>query len=745
MINRKNIRKTNRLRRRMGFGLILSVLLAAGLLAPLAFAAPNAQDDTPVLRIGYLGVLNSDAANGAQLAIDQINTIGGVTAQDGAVYQIELVALPSAPTAETLSSNVSKLTQQDVVAIIGPDDNTLLTPENVEALLQAGVPILSGATSNTLTDNNESILRMRAPERFYSAALAAYLTADLGVTTMILVQADVESTEAVADFESVVPTTEIVIEKIEALGGGDELSVQLDKFLSMDPQAVVFWGPAQDAVDLLRVLRSNGWQGIFAYRYAEQAARDGLVPDSLADGMLGVDSWTYTYTSRASRIFLRDYVVAFGQVPGPLSVAAYDAIWYLRAAVISQGASPDAILTGLNTGAAQNLVQGTLRPGDFGNGDLIRMALIYQLSARGAPVAKALYNDTQPQAIDISGLEVAEAPSNPTPGPSPTPGPPTETPFPTATLEGTWARINVNKLNVRTGPGANFDRIGQIDQDTLVRILGAIADYSWLTVDFQGGVGWVKTEYVTIEGNIAEVSIVPAPATPTPGATATPSLPPNPDIVIDTIVLSPAQPIPNQGFTATVTVRNTGAAAVGQFAVASTFEPGGVYASGIVNGLAGGQSTQTQLSATVTGTGVFTVAIVADLNNEIPEIDETNNQYQLTYRVDYGTANEQSGVQLGPNNSWDLFGGTVDFMWDGYNLAMQNGAMIGVLSGITYENAHYDAISPSIVNNSVGLGTDKVNTGAVFGIRTAEGRRAVLRIDNRQDTTIWFTYRVYNN
>ena len=74
------------------------------------------------------------------------------------------------------------------------------------------------------------------------------------------------------------------------------------------------------------------------------------------NGVLGVSSWSYAYTNQTSRIFLREYVVV-GQVPDPLAVAAYDAIWFLQASSTSK-ASIDAIREGLLS--TPRVGQGTL-------------------------------------------------------------------------------------------------------------------------------------------------------------------------------------------------------------------------------------------------------------------------------------------------------------------------------------------------------------------------------------------------
>ncbi|MBI5960776.1 MAG: SH3 domain-containing protein, partial [Chloroflexi bacterium] len=367
---------------------------------------------------------------------------------------------------------------------------------------------------------------------------------------------------------------------------------------------------------------------------------------------------------------------------------------------------------------------------------LSRTGVVYELGPRGGSTVLARFDDISRLQLDQAGPDVG-----PTPTPTATLAPPTSS-VPTATLEGTWIRVNVNTLNVRVGPGPNYDKIGELSRDEQIRVLGAVADYTWLAIDFQGGVGWVATEFVEVLGTLVGVNIVQAPPTPTLAATP---LPATPDLIIDTVVLDQAQPIPGRAFTATISVRNAGATAVGRFAVAATWEPGGVFTSGFVEGLAGGQSAQTTLTATVTGTGIFQVGVVADLNGEITESNEGNNVYNITYRVDYPLFANQTNFQVGVDTFLDLYGGSNEFKWDGYNIDLEPGASVGILSGVSYENVHYGLLDPGVINNTVGLTTDQVLAGTVIGIYTVEGKRGVIRIDNRVDTTIWISYRVYNN
>ena len=628
-------------------------------------------------------------------------------------------------------------TSQNVAALLGPDTNALITPDTIAALVATGVPVLTAATGDALTDvdTQNHLFRYMAPERTYAYALANTLVADLGVTQVVSVQTQVEFTEALMSFEAALNEAGGSLMTRVQLPSAEGLLDQVPKILGAAPEAVVHWGAPSDAALLLQALRDSGYQGHYAHRFADEAARVGLLPDALATGVLGFNAWSYTTPGTTTTNFVRDYVIAYGQVPGPLAAAAYDALWFLRAGMLAGGTEAQALLTALIGLGPQTLVQGALHPREFLNGDLARLAVVYRLGKYGGPVVLSRFDDTRRLGLEEAG------------GPEPTPVPvtPEQTAFPTATLQGTWVEVKVTTLNVRVGPGFDYDKVGEVKLGDRFRVLGAIADYTWLVIDYNGGVGWVKTEYVTVLGDIGAVSIVQAPPTPTVGATSTPPPPANPDIQIETVVLNPAQPIPNRPFTATVSVRNAGANAAGRFALAATWAPGDVYTATFVEGLAGGQSTQVQLSATLTGTGVFQVGIVADLNQEVVEADENNNVYNVTYRADYPPFANQTNVQIPTGSQWDLFGGTPDILWDGYNIAMVNGSLSGILAGVSYDNVHYDLLGPGVINNSTGFGTDKVLTGAIFGIYTAEGKRAVLRVDNRQGEQIWVSYRVYND
>jgi hypothetical protein len=79
--------------------------------------------------------------------------------------------------------------------------------------------------------------------------------------------------------------------------------------------------------------------------------------------------------------------------------------------------------------------------------------------------------------------------------------------------------VDVN-LNVRTGPGTNYDRVGSLPAGTTVEILGRNASSSWWQIpypDAAGGKAWISAGYGTAT-NTENVPVVEAPAAPAPAA-----------------------------------------------------------------------------------------------------------------------------------------------------------------------------------------------------------------------------------
>lgn len=123
-----------------------------------------------------------------------------------------------------------------------------------------------------------------------------------------------------------------------------------------------------------------------------------------------------------------------------------------------------------------------------------------------------------------AATEVAALPTRtPTPTelpPSPTPEPAT----PTATPQPGSVYSN-QAVNVRSGPGTAYGRIGSLVVGQRYPVTGKNAAGDWWQIDFNGQQGWVVGNLVSTEGALDGVQVASAAAPPPPRPTSPPPPP----------------------------------------------------------------------------------------------------------------------------------------------------------------------------------------------------------------------------
>lgn len=218
------------------------------------------------------------------------------------------------------------------------------------------------------------------------------------------------------------------------------------------------------------------------------------------------------------------------------------------------------------------------------------------------------------------------------------------------------ALVNVG-LNLRAGPGTQFDRITVLQAGTVVPIIGRVGSNQWWQVRFGATVGWVSAQYVTVYGVCTGVPVVVTPVPPptipptwtfvptfTPTFTRTP-VPPTPgtsDLVVASITGPTLVTIPagesSVSVTYSVTIANTGSAGTGQFSNTITILPGGTAQDlGVVSNLSAGESIALSAALEFTTPGSFTVRVLADSDSQVNELSEVNNIGTLDVVVQAGS------------------------------------------------------------------------------------------------------------
>jgi SH3-like domain-containing protein len=126
-----------------------------------------------------------------------------------------------------------------------------------------------------------------------------------------------------------------------------------------------------------------------------------------------------------------------------------------------------------------------------------------------APTGTATQAATATQPADTSAPSATPQPSNtPTTRPS-------ATPTATETIVPVIAVVQASQaINVRSGPGQNFERVITVEPNTEVAVIGRNADGSWINVRLNDGTeGWIAAQLLDLRGRPTEA---PSAASPTP-------------------------------------------------------------------------------------------------------------------------------------------------------------------------------------------------------------------------------------
>lgn len=639
-----------------------SLFTAAAALLAAAIGNPVRAQNT--IKLGVIGDEDSPTFRGVSLAVDEANQV------EGATVQYEVLTAP-ATTAEEVSTALDDLNEAEVLAIFGPDDDALAIA-GLSSLATAGVPVFSGATDTTFRPGG-FVFRTRADDNVRMTALANVLLNDLAPANDADPAIAIYQGGSAYASQATAFVTALARLQIEPLTTvlpveNSPLESSVDLLLEAPPTAIVAFGTQTEVSDLFKALAARNFTGTLGSVYGSNPAFVRGLPAARRANIVGVTGWSVSSRRAISTQFGQNFISAFGEAPDTLAAGAYDAANAVISAVSRSNADEgSALLAAIKSGAPVESVQGATNP-RVGNGLLTNSVAVTVTGANGT-VRTLIRFDGANRVDDTSPTTIATAPAGggaptlivpPTLAVAPTVAvpptlvipptvfvPPTAVPPPilvTATPNGVVLTVITDFVNVRTGPSTAYTILGQLRRDQQVQLFGINAERTWYVINFQGGQAWVTGDrsLVSVFGNPATLPVVQAPPSPIPPATQTPLTPTLPaaaafpDIQLVAAAISP-NPIRNGvPSVIVVTVRNAGPIASGQFAVAASLKPGEVYGFNIVPPLAPGASATINLNypgVTVTTATTETIAIVLDLNNEVPEGDvgEANNKPTLTY------------------------------------------------------------------------------------------------------------------
>ncbi len=498
----------------------------------------------PVFRIGVLDDQNGHISNGARLAVRDINAAGGVRGADGTQFQLELIVQPI--TGTDITNTIASLRDASLIAVLGPESDSLVK-DNLAALQALNIPVLTPATGDTTLTQDESgrLFRTRAAQLLQGRALATVLTTDYKLKSIATVQLDndLETSAGIVGFTISLTNLSVTPQLALQVQTDSAIPQAVQQITSSNLEAVAAYGQPERAGKLLSSLRTAGYNGQFIYNQADDPAFQSAA-DNVIQGTFASITWPFTAEDENGRAFRDKYIQLYGEIPGPIEAASYDAITLLSAAINRPG-ELQANLTQLDTIVG---VQGTLRPAQLQKGEASDNVSVVQYGEFGAPQILARFAGNQRLDINLPVL--------------PTLAP---TVVATATPEGVVVTIKQAKQNVRTGPSTAYDVIGQVSKDEQYPVIGATGDNAWVVINYRGQQGWLATYLLDVFGNLQSVPIITPPPTPTPlpsptplPVTATPFSSIN--LVAGNFRFDPNSPSCNQVFNVYLDIANLGTA-----------------------------------------------------------------------------------------------------------------------------------------------------------------------------------------
>jgi hypothetical protein len=167
------------------------------------------------------------------------------------------------------------------------------------------------------------------------------------------------------------------------------------------------------------------------------------------------------------------------------------------------------LAAGLDSSRTTNLEQG-----------LVLMVSCGEKFGTTAEMAQVLTGATAPPASTsdppTAAAEAATATTTPAPADTPTSLAATSTPAPSPTIsdEGPTILADKGNVNIRSGPGPDFEIVSRLPEGQTRPIVGRTEDSSWWQVALpEGDLGWIAAD-VTAASNVDNVPVVDVPEPP---------------------------------------------------------------------------------------------------------------------------------------------------------------------------------------------------------------------------------------
>lgn len=363
-------------------------LILVGILLVLSAGAVSgcsADDSGKTLRIGVIGPETGAAAqlgqaqrNSVQMAVDEINSAGGVNGRKLEVYFEDDQGNP------TQSANAAnKLIQQSKVSVIIGAIHSSCTLADMVVTQRASIPqITAGSTGASITEQgNPWIFRTAVNDGFQAKALLDYAVNTLGIKKAATFTAldDYGQSGAKLLKEAAEKAGLQLVVTATYNNGDKDFKPQLLSIRSAEAEGIFLWGLYTEAALIARQARQLdinvqlfGASGMAAQKLME------LGGDAV-EGMILTQSFLASADDPRVRAYVDKYRQKFNQNPIPHGAQAYDTVYIIADALKrANSTSPKALRDAIAATAGQPGVTGNAKFNTKGD-DIGKRVLLTQI------------------------------------------------------------------------------------------------------------------------------------------------------------------------------------------------------------------------------------------------------------------------------------------------------------------------------------------------------------------------------
>ena len=319
----------------------LLVLLAAMALVGCGARAPKEE----TIKIGAIVELTGDmpavgasSRNAAELAVGALNHAGGIVIA-GKRYRVELVTEDNAAKPDQSAAAANKLiTQDEVIAIIGPNASLGAIPAAEIAEANRTLLITPWSTNPKTTLDTASgkpkhyVFSACFTDPFEGRVLAGFITGKLGARRAAVLY-DVAS-------EAPKSQAELFRQTFERLGGnvvafetyttGDrDFSAQLTKIQSAKPDVVFLPAYYNDVGLIAQQARRQGIDGILIGSDAWSSPELVKLAQGAVEGAYFANHYSTDIATPVAREFIAAYQQKYGKIPDDVAALTYDSMGLL--------------------------------------------------------------------------------------------------------------------------------------------------------------------------------------------------------------------------------------------------------------------------------------------------------------------------------------------------------------------------------------------------------------------------------